>query len=78
MNKLKHVFNQTLFLFAVWLLLSGHYTPLLLVPGVLSTLLVVFLATRAELIDREIIPNSVASTSWKNSKMTGCQGSADR
>lgn len=54
MSKLKHAFNLTLFLFAIWLLLSGHYTPLLLILGVLSTLLVVFLANRADLIDREI------------------------
>ncbi len=51
-----HAFKLALFLFAIWLLLSGHYTPLLLVFGVLSSLLVVFLATRADLIDREIQP----------------------
>jgi multicomponent Na+:H+ antiporter subunit E len=51
-----HAFKLALFLFAIWLLLSGHYTPLLLVLGVLSSLLVVFLATRADLIDREIQP----------------------
>ena len=49
MSKLKHAFKLSLFLFAIWLLLSGHYTPLLLVLGVLSTLLVVLLATRAAL-----------------------------
>jgi len=53
---LKHAINLGLFLFAIWVLLSGHYTPLLLVLGVLSTLLVVFLAARADLIDREIYP----------------------
>lgn len=53
MSNLKHAFNLSLFLFAIWLLLSGHYTPLLLVLGVLSTLLVVLLATRADLIDRD-------------------------
>ena len=56
MSKLKHALNLSLFLFAVWLLLSGHYTPLMLTLGALSTLLVVFLATRADLIDREIQP----------------------
>ena len=56
MDKLKHAFNLTLFLSAIWLLLSGHYTPLMLVLGGLSTLLVVFLATRADLIDRETHP----------------------
>ncbi len=56
MSRLKHAINLGLFLFAIWVLLSGHYTPLLLVLGVLSTLLVVFLAARADLIDREIYP----------------------
>jgi multicomponent Na+:H+ antiporter subunit E len=54
MINLKHPFNLSLFLFAVWLLLSGHYTPLLLTLGLLSTLLVVFIATRAELVDHEM------------------------
>jgi len=53
MRNFRHAINLGLFLFAIWLLLSGHYTPLLLVLGVLSTLLVVLLATRADLIDRE-------------------------
>ncbi|MGB5718589.1 MAG: Na+/H+ antiporter subunit E [Gammaproteobacteria bacterium] len=56
MSRLKHAINLGLFLFAIWVLLSGHYTPLLLVLGVLSSLLVVFLAARADLIDREIYP----------------------
>ena len=56
MSKLKHTFKLTLFLFALWLLLSGHYTPLMLALGILSTLLVVLLATRADLIDRETQP----------------------
>ncbi|MDH3900286.1 MAG: AIR synthase related protein, partial [Gammaproteobacteria bacterium] len=51
MSNLRHAINLGLFLFAVWLLLSGHYTPLLLVLGVLSTLVVVLLATRADLIE---------------------------
>ena len=56
MSNFRHAINLGLFLFAIWLLLSGHYTPLLLVLGVLSTLLVVLLATRADLIDRETQP----------------------
>ena len=54
MSNIRHAINLGLFLSAIWLLLSGHYTPLLLLLGVLSTLLVVFLATRADLIDRVI------------------------
>jgi multicomponent Na+:H+ antiporter subunit E len=55
-SKLQHAINLALFLFAIWVLLSGHYTPLMLLFGVLSTLFVVFLATRADLIDRETQP----------------------
>jgi multicomponent Na+:H+ antiporter subunit E len=55
-SNLKHAFNLTLFLFTVWLLLSDHYSLLLLALGILSTLLVVLLAVRADLIDREIHP----------------------
>jgi len=54
-SKLHHVINLSLFLFAVWLALSGHFTALLLGLGVLSSLFVVFLATRAELVDREVV-----------------------
>jgi multicomponent Na+:H+ antiporter subunit E len=56
MSKLRHAINLWVFLFALWLLLSGHYTPLLLLLGVVSTLLVVLLTTRADLIDRETQP----------------------
>jgi multicomponent Na+:H+ antiporter subunit E len=54
MSRLRHAIKLGLFLFAIWLLLSGHYTPLLLVLGLLSVLLVVLLAIRADLIDREM------------------------
>jgi multicomponent Na+:H+ antiporter subunit E len=55
-GKLKHALNLTLFLFAIWLLLSGHYTPLMIFLGLLSALIVVILAARADLIDQEIQP----------------------
>ena len=56
MSKLQHAINLGLFLFALWVLLSGHYTPLMILFGIVSTLFVVFLATRADLIDRETQP----------------------
>ena len=56
MSKLKHAINLALLLFALWILLSGHYTLMLLLFGLFSTLLVVLLAARAELIDRESHP----------------------
>lgn len=62
MSNFRHAINLGLFLFAIWLLLSGHYTPLLLLLGVVSTLLVVFLAIRADLIDREIQPVLIKPT----------------
>lgn len=42
-------------LFAFWLLLSGHYTPLLLTLGVLSCTLVVWLCLRMDVVDHEIL-----------------------
>ena len=46
-------FGLGLTLFAFWLALSGHYTPLLLTLGVGSCVLVVYLAHRMEAIDEE-------------------------
>jgi multicomponent Na+:H+ antiporter subunit E len=51
-----HAFKLAVFLFATWLLLSGHFTPWMLTLGIIATLLVVSLAIRADLIDREIQP----------------------
>jgi multicomponent Na+:H+ antiporter subunit E len=56
MSGLRHAAKLGLFLFAIWLLLSDHFTPLLLTLGVLSTLVAVLLAIRADLIDREMQP----------------------
>lgn len=41
---------------AFWLLLSGHYTPLLLFFGILSVLLCVGLAQRMDVTDHEALP----------------------
>ena len=49
-------FGLGLTLFAFWLALSGHYTPLLLTLGVVSCVLVVYLAHRMEAIDEEGVP----------------------
>ena len=43
-------------LMAVWLLNSGHYTPLLIGFGVASSLFVVFLSWRMGIVDREGLP----------------------
>lgn len=43
----------SIFLFAFWVLLSGHFSALLLGSGLLSVLLVTWLVTRADRVDRE-------------------------
>jgi len=43
-------------LMAVWLLNSGHYTPLMIGFGVASSLFVVFLSWRMGIVDREGLP----------------------
>ena len=43
-------------LYGLWLLLSGHYVPLLLGLGVLSVLVVLFIATRMDVVDKEGYP----------------------
>ena len=46
-------------LFIFWLLLSGHYTPLLLGLGVVSCVLVVYIARRMDILDNESISLSL-------------------
>lgn len=43
-------------LFALWLALSGYFTPFLLMLGVLSCLFTVYLARRMKLLDDEAVP----------------------
>lgn len=51
-----HLLNLAVLLSALWLLLSGHYVPLLLGLGAASVLLVVALAHRMDAIDHERVP----------------------
>jgi multicomponent Na+:H+ antiporter subunit E len=51
-----HAAGLWLSLFALWLLLSGHYGPLLLTMGVLSCVFIVAIANRLDVIDHEAIP----------------------
>ncbi len=51
-----HGVGLWLVVFALWLLLSGHYVPLLLTFGVLSSILIVWIAARLDVIDHEAIP----------------------
>ena len=43
-------------LMALWLFLSGHYTPLLIGFGVASTLFVTWIAWRMRIVDRDSVP----------------------
>jgi multicomponent Na+:H+ antiporter subunit E len=46
-------FSLGIFLAGIWLLLSGHYTPLILAFGAGSVVLVVWIARRMDVIDNE-------------------------
>ncbi|MDH3671814.1 MAG: Na+/H+ antiporter subunit E [Gammaproteobacteria bacterium] len=48
-----HAISLAFICFALWLLLSGHYVPLMLVLGLLATLFVVAIAVRMEISNRE-------------------------
>ncbi|MEX1206005.1 MAG: Na+/H+ antiporter subunit E [Dongiaceae bacterium] len=48
-----HAISLALVLYGLWLLLSGHYEPLLLGFGVLSCALVVAIALRMDVVDKE-------------------------
>ncbi len=51
--------SKIVVLAGIWLLWSGHYTPLLLTLGGLSVLLVVWLGHRAGIVDEEGVPLEV-------------------
>ena len=61
MDRIKvHAITLGLGLFGLWLLLSGHYdSPLLLTLGVISSIAVVFIAQRMDVIDHECVPLQV-------------------
>jgi len=51
-----HAISLGLTLFVTWLLLSGYFVPLLITFGILSVILVVFIAHRMDVVDRESHP----------------------
>ena len=57
---MKHAIALALVLFGLWLLLSGYFTALLLILGVLSCVLVVWLAMRMQVLDMEGQPLHLA------------------
>ena len=54
-------FSYGVFLFVFWLLLSGHFEPLLLGLGLTSVVLTIFLAKRMNVIDHESYPVHLSS-----------------
>jgi multicomponent Na+:H+ antiporter subunit E len=66
---LSHAISVAVVLYGLWLLLSGHYVPLLLSLGVLSVLVVLFIATRMDVVDKEgqpvhLGPKALLYWSW--------------
>lgn len=53
---MKHTISMTAALCALWLLLSSHFEPLLLVLGIASVLLTLILSLRMDVIDHESHP----------------------
>jgi multicomponent Na+:H+ antiporter subunit E len=54
--EMKRGLTLFVFLLAVWLLLSGHYTPTLITYGVLSCLAVVLIVGHLGILDEEALP----------------------
>ncbi len=51
-----HPISLGIALYLLWVVLSGYFQPLLLMLGVVSTLIVLFIALRMEVVDRESHP----------------------
>ena len=51
-----HLLSLGIVLYIMWLLLSGHYEPFLLLLGLGSVIGIVFLANRMKIVDRESHP----------------------
>ena len=57
-------FGLGVLLFAFWLVLSGHFEPLLIGFGIGSTALVVYLALRMDVVDEEGLPLNMGGRFW--------------
>ena len=51
-----HAVGLWIALYAVWLLLSGFFTPFLMILGAVSTTLVVAISIRMDVVDGESVP----------------------
>ena len=54
-----HIVRLSIALAVVWLLLSGHYNPLMLCFGAVSVALVVMITKRMQVVDRESYPLTI-------------------
>lgn len=52
-------------LFGFWLVLSGHYTPMLIGFGIGSTAFVVYLSLRMDVVDHEGLPLQLGGRFWR-------------
>ena len=64
MNETQHAIRLGAVLIVLWLVLSGHFEPLLLALGAASCALVLFLALRMDRIDAEAIPLALRAGPW--------------
>lgn len=55
-DRIVHALSLLVAMFATWLLLSGYFLPLLLILGLVSSILVVAIALRMDVVDREAFP----------------------
>jgi len=62
---LLRAFGLGALLFGFWLLLSGHYTPMLIGLGVGSSAFVVYLSLRMDVVDHESIPLQLGGRFWR-------------
>lgn len=53
---MRHTISLTLILSVFWLILSGHYTPLMIALGVFSIVLVVYVSYALKVVDQESQP----------------------
>ncbi len=61
---MRHIISLFVFLFAVWLLFSGYFEPLLLTLGLISCAFVVWIAVRQDVVDHEGHPVHLRPLRW--------------
>lgn len=62
---LLRAFGLGALLFGFWIVLSGHYTPMLIGFGIGSTAFVVYLSLRMDVVDHEGLPLQLGGRFWR-------------